>query len=112
MDFPYKWEAVDGGAILNVNGGLMLGHSILVGNNAGNNGGAISAYNSTVFMDSVMFAGNNTENYGGALFINNDNESMDGQWFVSLQNIVVIGNTSSGLGAGIYISSWENAYTL
>ena len=104
-------NAVDGGAILNVNGGLMLGHSILVGNNAENNGGAVSAYNSTVFMDSVMFAGNNTENYGGALFVNNDNESMDGQWFVSLQNIVVMGNTSSGLGAGIYISSWENAYT-
>ena len=33
----------------------MLGHSILVGNNAENNGGAISAHNSSVFMDSVMF---------------------------------------------------------
>ena len=89
----------------------MLGHSKLVGNNAENNGGAVAAINSNVFMDSVMFAGNNNENYGGALFVNNDNESMDGQWFVSLQNTVVMGNTSSGLGAGIYISSWDYANT-
>ena len=45
-------NAVEGGAVLCVNG-LMVGRSIFVGNNAEANGGAVAAINSIVFMDSV-----------------------------------------------------------
>ena len=109
-------NAVDGGAVLNVNGGLFLGHSILVGNNAENNGGAVAAINSTVFMDSVMFAGNNADNHGGGLFVHNFIDNPDpntaGEFFVGASNSVFMQNTSGGQGAGLFIEHWENGYTI
>ena len=102
-------SAVEGGAVLCVNGGLMVGRSIFAGNNAEANGGAIAAINSIVFMDSVTVLENIAGGDGGALFINNFMENLDQPWFTGISNSRFIQNIAGDKGGGLYVVSLDYA---
>ncbi len=99
-------SAEDGGALyLEAGGGISIVKSIFTGNTATGQSGAVylshdSATNPAgkILIASSVFVGNSAASHGGALRIDGDND----QTPISIINTRITGNTSGGLGGGLY----------
>lgn len=117
----------DGGALLVVNGGLVLEEVALAGNSA-RNGGAVMAHESTVTIRRSALTDNRAipvegqQGSGGGVHLRRgqltvQNSTFSGNWAeaggalsndggaVALHNVTLVGNGANGEGGGIYATS-------